>query len=196
RALAFAGRGRSLVAAEVVSDGGASGWTGELRIDRGRRDGIEAGAPVIAPEGFVGRVVSVSERTAKVLPATDPNCRLSCVVEGLEKAGHGILSGGGNARPAPEIAMLHVVEPLEVAFIDKDIPVKPGARVFTAGDGTAYPRGILVGTVIGVDRDSTLLFQRARVRPAVPFHALGPVFVLKRGDSGPASGGGARGGGE
>ena len=176
--LSFAARERSFVAAEVISDGGASGWSSLLKIDRGRRDGIAPGAPVVTPAGLVGRVVSAEERTARVMPVTDPNCRVSCVVEGLGRAGHGILEGGGVAHPVPEMALLHVVEPLEASFIGNDVVLKPGARVFTAGDGLAYPPGIPVGLVVGVDQDSTRLFQRARVRPAVSPRSLRRVFVL------------------
>ena len=178
RELRFAKRTRGVVAAEVLSEGSASGWSGALDIDRGSAAGISPGNPVLTPDGLVGRVVSVTERTARVMPLTDRNCRLSCVVEGFGDAGHGIIEGGGFSRPAEGLALLHVVEPLEVSFLDKDATLTVGARVFTAGDGRAYPRGLLIGRVMSVDHDSTRLFQRAGVRPAVSFHNLRRVFVL------------------
>lgn len=177
-ALGFAAGRRGLVAAEVVSEGGAAGWSGTLRIDRGRDSGVEPGAAVVAPAGLVGRVVSATSRTADVMPLVDPNCRLSCFVEGVGASGHGIVEGGGLSRPDGALALQHVVEPLEVAFLDNALSVSPGARVVTAGDGGVFPRGLPVGTVVSVDRDSTLLFQRARVRPAVAFRSLGRVFVM------------------
>ena len=170
-ALRFRGSaGRTLVAAEIVSEGGGAGWSGILRIDRGTRDGVVPGATVVAPAGLVGRVVSATSRTADVLPATDPNCRVSCFVGKFGSAGHGIAEGGGvSATGAPA--------PLRVSFLDAGLDVADGDLVFTAGDGGVFPRGIPVGTVESAGLDPTRLFQRALVRPAVDFGGLRSVFV-------------------
>lgn len=178
RELRLAVRNRRLVAAQVLSEGGGAGWSGTLRIDRGARHGVEPGATVVAPGGLVGRVVSATARTADVLPLTDPNCRLSCVVEGFGASGHGIVEGGGLSRPDGALSLQHVVEPLRVSFLDNDLGLTPGALVETAGDGGVFPGGIPVGRVLAVDPDSTRLFQRAKVRPSVDFHALRRVFVV------------------
>lgn len=187
RELGLAAGDSRLVAAQVLSEGGGAGWNGTLRIDRGALDGVVPGCPVVAPDGLVGRVVSSTERTADVLPLTDPNCRLSCVVDGFGRAGHGIVSGGGLSRPDGTLQLVHVVEPLEIGFLDKDIAISPGSRVFTAGDGGVFPAGIVVGSVVDASRDSTLLFQRARVKPAVDFRSLRRVFVRTPEDD-PAAG--------
>lgn len=178
RELRLAVRNRRLVAAQVLSEGGGAGWSGVLRIDRGARHGVAPGATVVAPGGLVGRVVSATARTADVLPLTDPNCRLSCVVEGFGASGHGIAEGGGLSRPDGALLLQHVVEPLRVSFLDNGLELRPGALVETAGDGGVFPGGIPVGRVLAVDPDSTRLFQRAKVRPSVDFHALRRVFVV------------------
>ena len=178
RELRLAASDRRLVAAQVLSEGGAAGWSGTLRIDRGTRHGVAPGATVVAPGGLVGRVVSATSRTADVLPVTDPNCRISCVVEGFRDSGHGIVEGGGLSRPGGALSLQHVVEPLHVFFLDNELAITPGALVETAGDGGAFPRGIPVGRVLAAGPEPTRRFQRAKVRPAVDFHALRRVFVM------------------
>ena len=179
RALGLVAKDPRLVCAEILSRGGATGWRDEIRVARGSRDGVAPGQPVLAAAGLVGRVISVTERTADILLLSDANSRLSCVVETPAGALRGVMQGGGIARGDRTLEMLHASAPFTVEYLDKDAAVAPGARVLTSGLGGVYPAGLPVGVVSEAGPDDSRLYQRAVVAPYVDFGALRRVFVLR-----------------
>lgn len=179
RALDLVAEDPRLVCAEILSRGGATGWRDEIRVARGSRDGLAPGQPVLAAAGLVGRVLSVTERTADILLLSDANSRLSCVVETPAGALRGVVQGGGIARGDRTLEMLHASAPFTVEYLDKDAAVAPGARVLTSGLGGVYPAGLPVGVVSEAGPDDSRLFQRAVVAPYVDFGSLRRVFVLR-----------------
>ena len=191
RALNLPVRLGRMVCAEVLSSGGTTGWRCVLRIGRGARDGVAPGQAVVSAHGLVGRVESVSARTADVLLLSDANSRVSCLVETVpdpEREGRapasrppparGILRGGGIARSDRELEMLRIAVPFTVDYLGKDAEIRPGARVVTSGLGGGFPGGLLVGRVVEAGLDDTRLCQRATVAPASDLGALRRVFVL------------------
>jgi rod shape-determining protein MreC len=179
RALGLVSEDPRLVCAEVLSRGGATGWRDEIRVACGSRDGVAPGQPVLAAAGLVGRVLSVTERTADILLLSDANSRLSCVVETPAGALRGVVQGGGIARGDRALEMLHASAPFTVEYLDKDAAVAPGARVLTSGLGGVYPAGLPVGVVAEAGPDDSRLFQRAVVAPYVDFGSLRRVFVMR-----------------
>ena len=179
RALGLVAKDPRLVCAEILSRGGATGWRDEIRVARGSRDGVAPGQPVLAAAGLVGRVISVTERTADILLLSDANSRLSCVVETPAGSLRGVMQGGGIARGDRTLEMLHASAPFTVEYLDKDAAVAPGARVLTSGLGGVYPAGLPVGVVSEAGPDDSRLYQRAVVAPYVDFGALRRVFVLR-----------------
>lgn len=166
------------VCAEVVSRGGASGWWKIIRINKGTKHGVHRNRAVLDTQGLVGRVVSTSSETADVLLLTDVNSKLSCVIAGVEAGACGILSGSGVLGLGDRLALLHVVEPMSLAYLKKDLEIKKGARILTSGLGGLFPAGLPVGEVVDISMDATGLFQRVRVAPYVNFASLNRVFVL------------------
>ena len=180
------------ICAEVVSRGDSGGWWREVRLDKGAASGIRANAPVVAADGLVGRVVRVTDDTADVLLLADANSKVACVVEDEGPGARGIVVGGGIQHAQAELELLHVVEPMSLAYLDKEAEIRPGSRVVTSGLGGVYPAGIPVGEVRSTSPDSTRLYQRALVAPCVDFASLRRVFVLDRRSPAGAGGGGRR----
>jgi len=166
------------VCAEVVSRGGASGWWKTIRINKGTKHGVHRNRAVLNTRGLVGRVVSTSAETSDVLLLTDLNSKLSCVIEGVGPGTRGILSGSGVSGSEDSLALLHMVEPMSLAYLEKDLKIEKGARILTSGLGGLFPAGLPVGEVVDARTDATGLFQRARVAPYVDFASLDRVFVL------------------
>jgi rod shape-determining protein MreC len=65
---------------------------------------------------------------------------------------------------------------LEFALRQKDIKV--GDRVITSGTGGIFPKGLSIGRVTEVSRESYGLFQTIEITPAVDFSRLEEVLVL------------------
>jgi len=178
RALRLKQRNASLLCAEVISRGGGYGWWNVARIDKGGKDGVSMDCPVVCADGLVGRVVAVTDSTADVLLLTDANSKVSCCIDGAEAGARGILTGMGVQRGGGELDLLHVVEPMSLSYISKELKVAEGARVLTSGIGGLYPAGLPVGEVVATSSDASRLYQRAKVAPYVDFASLRRVFVV------------------
>ncbi len=168
----------SFIVAEVVSRGGATGWWKIARINKGVKDGVIRNSPVVSTSGLVGRVVETSAETADVLLLTDVNSKLSCYIEDVGQGARGILTGTGVSGAHSELDLLHFVEPMSLAYLEKSLEIKKGARIVTSGIGGLYPRGLPVGEVVESISDPSGLFQRAKVAPYVDFASIDRVFVL------------------
>ncbi len=167
------------ITAEVLTLGSADGWSQRIRISKGRRQGIRVNNPVVAAAGLVGRVVSASATTSDVLLITDVNSRVACAFEPDVASARGILTGTGTRIAGPAgLQLLHTIEPLRLAYLEKELELPEAARVVTSGIGGVYPRGIPVGVVAEVEQDASGLYQRATVVPFADFSSLRYVSVL------------------
>ncbi len=165
--------GQRLVAARVVAVG-ASGPAGPERvtIDVGSNDGVEVDTTVVAPQGLVGRVVSVAPWTSDVLVVGSPD--LAVGVRVGERGVLGEASGSaarGAARPTAGLLSLGLVERGAMA---------PGDVVTTLGSvgGRPYVAGVRVGTVREVDDRPGRLAPTGTLAPAVDPTSLDVVAVV------------------
>ena len=168
RALGYRERNpEAWLAAEVLASGGSSGSRRTLRVDKGSLSGVREGAVVVAPEGLVGRVESVTPHTSEIRLVTDPSIGVGCEVS-LPRGGalRGTLVGGTEER----LVMKHILSAAEVP---------PRSPVFTSGLGGIYPRGIAVGTLLEVRNDSDSPRREGEVLPAVDFATLRDVFIRR-----------------
>ena len=152
--------------AEVLSSGGAAAGSPDLiRVGKGAIAGVREGDVVVARDGLVGRVKSVSPHTAEVALLTDRQVKVACEVEsGTGSRLSGILSGGGGL-----LALKYL------SGAGDDIP--PRARVFTSGRGGVFPRGLEVGALLDVRTDAEGLVREGEVQPNVDFSTLEDVFI-------------------
>ncbi len=99
-------------------------------IDKGRNDGITVDMPVVDEGGLIGRVVSVTDSTARVLLLLDPTVRVAVRVERTGETG--VLTGRGSG-------------PLGLELFNTDAVLLEGDLLVTA-DGR-FPAGISVARV-------------------------------------------------
>lgn len=142
-----------------------------LIIDRGRRDGVEPGMPVVSPAGLVGRVQTVDDRRARVLLLIDSNSAVRAIVQGADQANRadGIVYG---RWPLGR---------LQMRYIDTTAQVKEGAWVLTSGLDDELPRDLPIGIVQRVYKTDVQETQEADILPAVDPDALESVAVILRG---------------
>jgi rod shape-determining protein MreC len=142
--------------ARVVGDSGGA-FVHAVLLDAGAAHGVTAGMPATTPEGLVGRVIDVGERSARALLITDFNSRIPVVVE--SSGDQALLEGDNSGLP-----------------VLRFLPLKPGFavgdRVLTSGRGGLLPAGLAIGRVeAGGD-------ARLRVRPFVDWQRLDWVSLL------------------
>jgi rod shape-determining protein MreC len=99
----------------------------------GSLQGVEPYAVALNEGGLVGRVIHLGERSARILLVSDFLSQLPVLgeVSGVRAILQGKDRERGVLRDLPEVA----------AFIE-------GERVLTSGEGGAFPRGLVVGTVV------------------------------------------------
>lgn len=153
-----------VVVAEVIA-WSPNHWWGSVLINRGSRDGIESGMAVIAPEGVVGRIRTVTATTAEVLLITDDLSAFGGVVQ---STGARVLVEGTGQPFRQELA----VRPLEGDGI-----LVEGDVIVTGASGV-FPKGIPVGVVERVEQRPGRVSLTGVLRPFVDFSRLEWVAVI------------------
>ncbi|HEX9703786.1 MAG TPA: rod shape-determining protein MreC [Gemmatimonadales bacterium] len=137
-------------------------------VSAGRNRGIQPLSGVVSPEGLVGVVQSVDARTSIVLTWAHPDFRASAMAE--DGSVFGIVAPHGAAGPGVWL--------LELGGVAYRRVVPEGTRILTSGLGGVLPRGIPLGTVIGVASEAEGWERTYLVRPAVHPAAVSHVMVL------------------
>ncbi|MDC7826898.1 rod shape-determining protein MreC [Pseudomonas sp. BLCC-B13] len=130
-------------------------FTHRILIDKGEKDGVFLGQPVLDARGLMGQVVEVMPYTARVLLLTDTNH--SIPVQDNRNGLRAIAVGTGNP------------ERLELRHVADTADIKEGDLLVSSGMGQRFPAGYPVATVSEVIHDSGQPFAIVR---AVPTAAL------------------------
>ena len=128
---------------------------------------LSAFDPVVAPEGLIGVVLNVAERTSVVMTWAHPEFRVSAFTVTGNAAGVVAPSESGDGEGGLEFR--------GVPYRDS-VPV--GSLVLSSGLGGVYPKGIPVGTVTGVVREQEGWERVYRVLPAANPGSAAHVLVL------------------
>jgi rod shape-determining protein MreC len=159
--------GYGYVSAEVLHQTGlADGLT--LLLSAGRSEGVEPLAPVVAPAGLVGAVLSVDAHTSVAMAWSHPDFRVSAMVEGGRMFGIVAARRGETAGEVMELTGIAYRETLPV-----------GTPVVTSGLGGIYPRGIPIGTVQGRLSETGGWERTYLLEPAVHPAQASHVMVLR-----------------
>jgi rod shape-determining protein MreC len=153
----------STLAGEVIGRE-AGGWVRALTVNRGDRSGVARQAPVIVPDGLVGRVVQVRAGTSVVQLLTDPASTVGAIVQRTRTAGLVEGDAGGVLR---------------FKFMARDgAHVARGDLIVTAGLGNLFPKGLPVGRVAAIEDKGSALFHFAIVAPVVDFSRVEEVLLV------------------
>ena len=111
-------------------------WWQELRIDKGRKNGITEGAAVTSEGALVGRVVRLGDNYAWVELITASSFFIAAVVD--ETRDLGVINGDNTGN-------------LRLLYIPDDRKLKKGMNVSTSLMSELVPPGIPVGKIIAAD---------------------------------------------
>jgi rod shape-determining protein MreC len=155
------------VTASIIANS-ASSWFQGCVLDKGSADGVLKDMAVVTPLGVVGKVVSVTPRSAKVILLTDANSGTDVLIQRTRS--RGIVSGSLESG-------------LILKYMKRSEDIQPGDRLITSGLDGVFPKGLMVGTVIKVNKQHLGLFQFVEVLPAVQSSRAEEVFVVGAADS-------------
>jgi rod shape-determining protein MreC len=140
-----------------------SPWFQAIYVDAGSSSGVEPGMAVIAPGGGIGRIHKTWRNLSEVLLATDGRFAADVIVERSRVRAVAEGMGGSFCR-------LKYVSPLA------DIAV--GDRVLFSGFDGSMPKGMLLGSVVAVDKPKEGLFQKVKVQCAVNVQSIEELLVV------------------
>jgi rod shape-determining protein MreC len=149
-----------------------SGVMQTVMLGAGTDDGVRIGNVVVSEQGVVGRVSEVGPTYSKVLLVTDPASSVSAIVQGSRATG--IVRG----QYGDTLVMEWILQTEQVAI--GDVVITAGLAV---GNDlrSLYPKGLVIGKVVALDRAENAAYKRAIVLPAVDLRRLEQVLVIKGG---------------
>ena len=142
-----------------------SNYSKTIVINVGSDDGIKENMTVIADQGLVGHVISVTNDTAKVRTIIDTSSSVSCLLSTTDES---IVCKG----------TLEEESALRAIYIPDDDGIIQGDSVETSGLGGIYPKGIHVGSIKKVVNTQNATDRYAIVETAVDFNKLDTVLVI------------------
>jgi len=170
--------GGGYAAAEVLHQSTPTSALG-LVVSAGRRQGVRPLNGVVSPEGLVGIVSAVDDRTSVVVTWAYPEFRASAMA--ADGSVYGIVAPHGTEGPRTWL--------LELRGVPYRQLVPNGTLILTSGLGGVFPRGIPLGTVLGVAGEAAGWERTYLLRPAVHPAGVSHVMIL----TAPRSGGGGGG---
>jgi rod shape-determining protein MreC len=139
-----------------------------LRLNKGTSSGIKNGMPVVTHEGIVGRVLRTTAEYSDVITLLDNLSSIDSVVQ--RSRARGILEG------ATDFSCI-------LKYVLRTDDIEAGDTIISSGLDGIYPKGILLGTVIRVNKKSYGITQDVEVRPSVDFSKLEEVMVILKPDT-------------
>jgi rod shape-determining protein MreC len=149
------------VAAMIVSFD-ATDFSRQIGLGIGSANGVAPKDVVYCAAGVVGQVTKNSSHYCTVLLLTDRQSGVGAIT--ARSGARGVLQGtGGNL--------------CKMEYFDFHSDVRTGDVVITSGDSEIFPHGMVLGTVVKVEKDKTYSRLIAWVEPAVAFDSLTAVWV-------------------
>jgi len=169
------------IAAQLVLDSGGP-FTRTLVANAGSDHGVRVGYIAVNENGLIGRVVSVGQRSARVLMVDDYNSRIPVMGEASRVRA---VMAGQATRPPDLYTHPFQMQAPRLDFIVGAQSLREGERVVTSGDGGLFPRGIPVGTARR-NGDGWRVALAASQRP-IDFVRILPYAGIERPEDGQVS---------
>jgi rod shape-determining protein MreC len=141
-------------------------FTRKIIIDRGSRQQVLTGQPVIDHLGVIGQVTRVYPWLSEVTLITDKGQIVP--VQNLRNGLRSVLTGTGNDGV------------LELKFIPLNADFQNGDRLVTSGIDGVYPAGLPVAEVTNVERNAAYLFAHITCKPLASVNNYAQVLIVSQ----------------
>lgn len=164
--------GHEYVAARVIGQD-LSQESQAFFINAGASQGLEPRMAVVTVDGVVGTIKKVFSHTSVFVAASDPTHDLDAYVS--RSRARFIVEGRG--------------EPLvgRLKYLDRAEDVMVGDEILSSGLDGVFPKGLLLGWVVRVEKPKTGVTQSAELRMSVDLGRLEEVMVVRPMAAGPAT---------
>ena len=138
-------------------------------LNKGSLQGVERDMAVVSNGSVVGRVESVGLNFCKVSTILENASSVSALC--ARSGARGIVDGSLGLRGNGNCAMNYINE-----FADIEV----GDKIISSGEGSVYPYGFNIGTVIEKTFDENNRTVSAVISPDVDFDTITRVMIVKR----------------
>jgi rod shape-determining protein MreC len=139
-----------------------------ILLSAGEREGVRLFAPVLSAEGLVGVIRTVEPEWSIAMTWAHPEFRASAFTE--DGMVFGIVAPATSATGSETL--------LELRGVPYRDSIAPGTTVVASGLGGVFPRGVPVGTVMGVLRQEEGWERTYLLKPAAHPMTISHVIVL------------------
>ncbi len=153
----------SFIAAQVIARD-PSPWFKTILVDKGEKDGLSKGLPVVVSEGVVGHVIKVAPYFSRILLITDRNSAVDALVQNSRV--RGIVKGDSSKKCFFKYAL-------------RKEKIQKGEIIISSGFDQIFPKGLKVGEVVDVKKEPSQLFQKIIIKTCVDFDKIEEVLIAK-----------------
>ncbi|MFN5049177.1 rod shape-determining protein MreC [Roseateles sp.] len=151
------------LAAEVLYEA-SDPYSRRVVIDRGSRQGVTLGAPVINDAGVLGQVTRVYLLSAEVTLLSDKDAAIPVLNTRSQQRGAAFGGAEGGA--------------MELRFMAANADLRQNDLLTTSGLDGVYPPGLPVARIASVERRGDTSFARVRLQPVAQLDDVRHVLVL------------------
>ena len=154
--------GRRMIAELMAVD--RNPYNHQVVINRGTRDGVFEGQPVLDRYGIVGQIQYAGTNTSRVLLMADIQHNIPVRV--LRNNLNTVLTGTGS------------LSSLSLNYIAHSVDIREGDLLVSSGLGKLFPEGYPVAEVIRVERDQRTAFATIEAQPIANLNQLKYLVLL------------------
>jgi rod shape-determining protein MreC len=136
----------------------------QVTLDKGKRDGVYVGQPVLDASGVMGQVIDSGPLTSRVLLINDS--RSGIAVQNV-RSGIRAVAAGDNYS-----------DRLRLMYVPKTADIRIGDLFLTSGLGGLYPEGYPVGKVVAVQNNPTHQFSEIYLQPSARLDTSRQVLLI------------------
>ena len=132
-----------------------------ITINKGEKDGVRQGMPVVNRLGLVGQIYSTYDQTSEVIPLLSKKFAVSALQDNGQN--HAIIYGDTDF--------------LVIPYFPASIDISPGDTFVTSGLDNVYPSGINIGKVVEVSPEDKQ-FNKILLKPATFSNQFSLITIL------------------
>jgi rod shape-determining protein MreC len=139
-------------------------FVNQVILNKGTRDNVYVGQPVLDASGVMGQVIQVGPLTSRVLLINDPHSGIA--VQNTRNGIRAVAMGDSYSGK------------MRLMYIPKTADIKVNDIFITSGLGNHYPEGYPVGTVLSVTRDPANQFAAIYLQPSARLDSSRQILLV------------------
>lgn len=155
-------KGKTLIAELLAVD--SEPFVKQVILDKGTRDNVYNGQPVLDANGVMGQVIQAGPITSRVLLVNDPHSGVA-----VQNARNGTRAFAVGDSYSGKMRLMYVA---------KTADIRTGDIFITSGLGDHYPEGYPVGKVLSVSKDPAHQFASVFLQPSARLDSSRQVLLV------------------